>query len=253
MLVPNRFQNRVAVITGGASGIGEGIARRIGQEGGQVVLFDISADSLQRAAAAMQAQKIKVDTAVVDVGDEESVITAFQTVVQRYGQLDIMVNCAGIAGPTSVPILDYPADDFDRVIRVNLRGAYLSTKYAVKHMLPRGYGRILHMASMGGKDGNPGMVGYASSKAGLMGLVKGIGKEYAEAGITVNGLAPAVIRTPMNEDTAPEMLEYMIAKIPMRRLGTVDEVASLACWIVSEEASFNTGFIFDLSGGRATY
>ncbi|HLV35771.1 MAG TPA: SDR family NAD(P)-dependent oxidoreductase, partial [Spirillospora sp.] len=206
-----------------------------------------------RAAAEMQAQSIQVDTKVVDVGDEESVIRAFQWVVEQYGQLDIMVNCAGIAGPTNVPILDYPADEFDRVIRVNLRGAYLTTKYAIQHMLPRRYGRILHMASMGGKEGNPGMVGYASSKAGLMGLVKGVGKEYATSGITVNALAPAVIRTPMNEATAPEMLEYMIAKIPMGRLGTVEEVAALAAWIVSEEASFNTGFIFDLSGGRATY
>lgn len=253
MLVTDRFQNRVAVITGGASGIGEGIARRIGAEGGQLVLFDVQEDSLIRTAAAMQAQGIKVQTAVVDIGDEASVQQAFQAVADEHGQLDVMVNCAGIAGPTSVPILDYAADDFDRVIRVNLRGAYLTTKYAIKHMLPRKYGRILHMASMGGKEGNPGMVGYASSKAGLMGLVKGVGKEYAESGITINGLAPAVIRTPMNEDTSPQMLEYMISRIPMKRLGTVEEVAALACWIVSEEATFNTGFIFDLSGGRATY
>jgi NAD(P)-dependent dehydrogenase (short-subunit alcohol dehydrogenase family) len=253
MLVTDRFKNRVAVITGGASGIGEGIARRIGAEGGQLVLFDVQEDSLQRAAATMQAQGIKVQTAVVDVGDEASVQEAFQAVADEHGQLDVMVNCAGIAGPTSVPILDYSAYDFDRVIRVNLRGAYLTTKYAVKQMLPRKYGRILHMASMGGKEGNPGMVGYASSKAGLMGIVKGVGKEYADTGITVNGLAPAVIRTPMNEDTSPQMLEYMISRIPMKRLGTVDEVAALACWIVSEEATFNTGFIFDLSGGRATY
>lgn len=253
MLVPDRFKGRVAVITGGASGIGEGIARRIGAEGGQLVLFDISETNLARAAAEMRAANMRVDTQLVDVGDESSVVGAFEQVIQQYGQLDVMVNCAGIAGPTAVPILDYSADDFDRVIRVNLRGAYLTTKYAVKHMLPRGYGRILHMASMGGKEGNPGMVGYASSKAGLMGLIKGVGKEYAESGVTVNGLAPAVIRTPMNEVTAPELLEYMIAKIPMKRLGTVEEVASLAAWIVSEEASFNTGFIFDLSGGRATY
>jgi NAD(P)-dependent dehydrogenase (short-subunit alcohol dehydrogenase family) len=239
MLFADRFKNRVAVITGGASGIGEGIARRIGAEGGQLVLFDVQQDKLQQTADAMRAENILVETAVVDVGDEAAVQQAFQMVADRFGQLDVMVNCAGIAGPTSVPILDYSAEDFDRVIRVNLRGAYLTTKYAVKHMLPRKYGRILHMASMGGKEGNPGMVGYASSKAGLMGLVKGVGKE--------------VIRTPMNEDTSPQMLEYMTARIPMKRLGTVDEVAALACWIVSEEATFNTGFIFDLSGGRATY
>jgi 3-oxoacyl-[acyl-carrier protein] reductase len=253
MLIPDRFKDRVAVVTGGASGIGEAIARRIGAEGGQIILFDVQPENLQRAAGEMRVRNIQVETAVMDVGDEESVRGAFARTADQFGQIDIMVNCAGIAGPTSVPILNYPAEEFDRVIRVNLRGAYLTTKYAVQHMLPRRYGRILHMASMGGKEGNPGMVGYVSSKAGLMGLVKGVGKEYAEAGITVNGLAPAVIRTPMNEDTSPQMLEYMIARIPMKRLGTVEEVAALACWIVSEEASFNTGFIFDLSGGRATY
>ena len=120
-------------------------------------------------------------------------------------------------------------------------------------MLARDYGRILHIASIGGKEGNPGMVGYAASKSGLLGLVKGVGKEYADRGITVNGLAPAVIATPMNQDTAPETLTYMTSKIPMGRLGTVAEVAAITCWIVSKEASFNTGFIFDLSGGRATY
>ncbi|MAS34510.1 MAG: 3-oxoacyl-ACP reductase [Anaerolineaceae bacterium] len=249
MIVADRFKDRVAVVTGGASGIGAGIAGRIAAEGGQVILFDINQDSLDQTAAQINA----AGTFQVDIGDEESVRGAFQQVADQYGQVDIMVNCAGIAGPTGVPILDFPAEEFDRVIRVNLRGAYLTTKYAVQHMLPRNYGRILHMASMGGKEGNPGMVGYASSKAGLMGLVKGVGKEYAESGITVNGIAPAVIRTPMNEDTSQTMLDYMIAKIPMKRLGTVDEVAALACWIVSEEASFNTGFIFDLSGGRATY
>jgi 2-dehydro-3-deoxy-L-rhamnonate dehydrogenase (NAD+) len=251
MVFEGRFANRVAVVTGGASGIGEGIARRLAAEDGQVVLMDISENNLARAQAAMPAGR--VTTVVADVGDELSVKNGFQQVVNQFGQLDIMVHCAGIAGPTSVNIIDYSAEDFDRVIRVNLRGSFLAVKYAVEHMLPRQYGRILLMASMGGKEGNPGMVGYASSKSGVMGLVKGVGKEYAEAGITVNGLAPAVIRTPMNEDTDPEMLSYMTAKIPMRRLGTVDEVASLACWIVSEEASFNTGFVFDLSGGRATY
>jgi 3-oxoacyl-[acyl-carrier protein] reductase len=253
MIFPERFTNRVAVITGGASGIGEAIAQRIGMEGGQVILFDVNADNLQRAAEAMAGQGSRVDKCLVDVTSEESVAQGFAWVIEQYGQVDVMVNSAGIAGPTSVPILDYPTDAFDRVIQVNLRGAYLTTRYAIRHMLPRGYGRILHLASMGGKEGNPGMVGYAASKAGLMGLIKGVGKEYAETGITVNGIAPAVIKTPLNAVTSPQMLEYMIAKIPMKRLGTVEEVAALSCWIVSEEASFNTGFIFDLSGGRATY
>ena len=249
----NRFQNQVAIVTGGASGIGEAIARRIASEGGYVTLFDMNRQKLVQAADSMRSDGLTVDIAEVDVADEESVRRGKQAVVEKRGHLDIMVNCAGVAGPTNVPILGYSAEDFDHVIQVNLRGSYLTTKYAVEHMLKRDYGRILLIASIGGKEGNPGMVGYAASKSGVMGLVKGVGKEYATTGITVNGLAPAVIRTPMNEDTAPEMIEYMAAKIPMNRLGTVEEVAALACWIVSKEASFNTGFIFDLSGGRATY
>ena len=250
MIFENRFRDRVAVVTGGASGIGEATAKRIAAEGGRVALFDLNAERLglvsgQRGGDAM--------TALVDVSDEAQVRDAMQNVADAFGRLDIMVNCAGIVGPTNTKIVDFDVDDFDRVIAINLRGTFLTTKYAIPHMLKNNYGRILLLSSIGGKDGNPGMVGYASSKSGVMGLVKGIGKEYAETGITVNGLAPAVISTPMNADTAPEMLDYMASKIPARRLGTVDEAAAIACWIVSEEASFNTGFVFDLSGGRATY
>ncbi|RYF77571.1 MAG: SDR family oxidoreductase, partial [Cytophagaceae bacterium] len=190
---------------------------------------------------------------VVDVSQEAAVIQAVQAVVDELGRLDIMVNSAGIVGPTSTNITDYSVDDYDRVYAVNLRGAFLMTKWAINAMKAANYGRILHLASIAGKEGNPFMTGYSSTKAGVIGLVKGVGKEYAETGITVNGIAPAVIRTAMNENTAPEQLAYMTAKIPMKRLGTVDEVASLAAWIVSAEASFTTGFIFDLSGGRATY
>ena len=170
-----------------------------------------------------------------------------------HGRLDILVNCAGITGPTSVNISDYGAEEFDRVLAVNLRGCFLTTKAALESMLPRRYGRILHLVSIAGKEGNPGMVGYSASKAGMTGLIKGVGKEYATSGITVNGLAPAVIQTPMNSDVTPATLAYMESRIPMGRLGTIEEVASLACWIVSPEASFNTGCIFDLSGGRATW
>jgi 3-oxoacyl-[acyl-carrier protein] reductase len=138
-------------------------------------------------------------------------------------------------------------------LKINITGAFLITKHTIPYMQVHNYGRILHIASIGGKDGNPNMVGYAASKSGLIGLVKGVGKEFAESGITVNGLAPAVIATEMNQETAPEVLKYMADKIPMKRLGTVEEAAAISCWIVSREASFNTGFIFDLSGGRAVY
>ena len=246
----NRFENQVAIITGGASGIGEAVARRIAAEGGNITLFDVNAERLAQAAAGIAGQ---VETALVNVGDEAAVRDAVRAVAARHGRLDVVVNSAGIVGPTSTKILDYPAEDYARVLQVNLFGSFYITKYGIEQMLPNGYGRVLLVASIAGKEGNPGMAGYSSSKAGVIGLVKAIGKEYAETGITVNGLAPAVIRTPMNEDTSPEQLRYMIERTPMKRLGTVDETAAMACWIVSHEASFTTGFVFDLTGGRATY
>lgn len=189
---------------------------------------------------------------IVDIAEESAVETAVQTVVETTGQLAVMVNSAGIIGPSSTKITNYAVGDYDAVYRTNLRGAFLMTKWAINAMKANDYSRILHLASIAGKERNPFMAGYSSMKAGVIGLVKGVGKKYAETGITINGLAPAVIRTAMNEHTAPEQLAYMTAKIPMKRLGTIDEVAALAAWIVSEESSFTTGFIFDLSGGLLT-
>ncbi|GAB2589780.1 SDR family NAD(P)-dependent oxidoreductase [Spirosoma areae] len=249
----NRFANQVAIVTGGADGIGKGIARRLATEGATVVLFDINHVLLERTVAEFAGQGFSVKGQIVDVSQEEAVMKAVQSMAGTFGRLDIMVNSAGIVGPTGTRISDYSVADFDKMYNTNLRGAFLMTKWAIKIMAPTNYGRILHLASIAGKEGNPFMTGYSSTKAGVIGLVKGIGKEYAETGITVNGLAPAVISTAFNQETAPEQLAYMTAKIPMKRLGTVEEVAAMASWIVSEEASFTTGFIFDLSGGRATY
>lgn len=248
-----RFKHQVAVVTGGARGIGRAVAHRLASEGAAVVIFDVLHARLQQTLEEMGQENLAVSGRSVDITDEEAVRVAIDEVAQRHGRLDILVNCAGIVGESSVKIADYSTSVFDKVVEVNLKGAFLLTKYAVPHMLERNYGRILHIASIGGKEGNPGMVGYAASKSGLMGLVKGVGKEYAQQGITVNGIAPAVIATEMNADTDPAMLKYMTDKIPMGRLGTVDEVAALAAWIVSEEASFNTAYVFDLSGGRATF
>lgn len=244
----NRFSGRVAVITGAASGIGEAIARRIASEGGQVIGFDRDTVALERAAKQHGFIPFQVD-----VANEESVRNGIERAVKLFGKLDILVNSAGVVGPTSTKIVDFRSEDFAQVLQINLFGSFYTTKYAVQAMLSNNYGRVLLIASIAGKEGNPGMVGYSTSKSGVIGLVKAIGKEYAEQGITVNGIAPAVIRTPMNENTAPEQLHYMTERIPMKRLGTVEEAAALACWIVSEEASFTTGFVFDLSGGRATY
>lgn len=251
--VMKRFEGQLAIITGGAEGIGKGIAERIASEGGTISLFDINKTLLEKTVEEFKKKRLDTEGHVVDVSFEESVMQAIQQVEEKHGQIHIMINAAGIVGPSGTKITDYPVEEYDKVYAVNLRGSFLMTKYAVKSMEKYNYGRILLLASIAGKEGNPFMTGYSSTKAGVIGLVKGIGKEYAHTGITVNGLAPAVIRTAMNEKTAPEQLAYMTAKIPMGRLGTVEEVAALSCWIVSKEASFNTGHVFDISGGRATY
>ena len=248
-----RFENQVAVISGGAEGLGFGIAERLASEGCNIALFDINEKKLTASLEKIKVYGVKAEGYKVDISSDYEVERSIQFVVTNFGKIDIMVNSAGIVGPTNTKIIDYAVEEYDKIYAVNLRGAFLMTKYAVKAMEIHNYGRILLIASIAGKEGNPFMAGYSSMKAGVIGLVKGIGKEYAQTGITVNGLAPAVIKTAMNEKTAPEQLAYMTAKIPMGRLGTVEEVASIAAWIVSKEASFNTGFVFDISGGRATY
>ena len=248
-----RFENQVAVISGGADGLGFGIAERIASEGGNVQLFDINEKLMAKAIKILRDKGFNAEGYTVNISVENEVQKAMHDVVNNFGKIDIMINSAGIVGPTNIKITNYPTEEYDKIYAINLRGAFLMTKHALKAMEPNNYGRILLIASIAGKEGNPFMAGYSSMKAGVIGLVKGIGKEYAQTGITVNGLAPAVIKTAMNENTAPEQLAYMTAKIPMGRLGTIEEVASIATWIVSKEASFNTGFIFDISGGRATY
>jgi 2-dehydro-3-deoxy-L-rhamnonate dehydrogenase (NAD+) len=248
-----RFKNQVAVISGGANGLGKGIAELIASEGGTLALLDINADLLEKTVANFKEKGINVIGIQTDVASEASVIAAMTQVETTFGKIDIMVNCAGIVGPTSTKITDYSVEDYDKIYSINLRGSFLMTKYAIKAMEKHNYGRILLLASIAGKEGNPGMTGYSSTKAGVIGLVKGIGKEYATTGITINGLAPAVIKTAFNDNTDPKQMEYMVAKIPMGRLGTIEEVAKISAWIVSKESTFTTGFIFDISGGRATY
>lgn len=218
-----------------------------------VMLLDNNKKSLGDAVASLVGKGFKAVGYLTDISDEEQVQKTILKIEEEYKRIDIMVHAAGIVGPTSTRIIDYSTADFDEIYRVNLRGAFLITKYTLKVMAKSGSGHILLLASIAGKEGNPGMVGYSSTKAGVIGLVKGVAKEFATTHISINGLAPAVIRTAMNENTLPEQLAYMTAKIPMNRLGTVGEVAAMACFIVSDENSFSTGFIYDISGGRATY
>ena len=234
-------------------GIGKAIAERLGCEKATVVLLDNNRNALQDAVAYLSSKGIDASYYVTDISNEVQVSTTVLQLEKKWGRIDILINAAGIVGPTSTSIIDYSCSDFDKIYQVNLKGTFLITKYTLTVMKKIGSGRVLLLASIAGKEGNPGMVGYSSTKAGVIGLVKGVAKEFATTNITVNGLAPAVIKTPMNEDTLPEQMAYMIEKIPMKRLGTVEEVAAMSCFIVSDENSFSTGFIYDISGGRATY
>lgn len=249
----NRFENQTAVITGGAQGIGLSIGRKLAFEGAKIWIFDMDEETARGAVEAMGEEGLKVDYAKVDITSEASVEGGFEAVADAGDTVQIVVNSAGIVGPSNLRTEEVPLEGFEKTIAVNLTGSFLMLKYALKAMAPQNYGRILLIASIAGKEGNAGMVSYSSSKAGVIGMVKAAGKEYAETGITVNGLAPAVIRTAMVENMPEAQVKYMTDKIPMKRCGTLDEVANLAAWIVSEESSFNTAFTFDMTGGRAVY
>jgi len=250
----SRFENQIAIVTGGADGIGKAIASRLAGEGAAVTIFDVSVENSENTVGELAESGLRIGSEIVDVSDKDSVQSAIDAVGSRHeGRLDIMVNCAGIVGPTSTRITDVLEDQFDLEYAVNLRGTFLVTKYALLAMEQANYGRILNFASIAGKEGNAGMSPYSSTKAGVIGLVKSVGKEFAETGITVNAIAPAVIRTAMVDAVDPAQVRYMTDKIPMKRCGTLDEIAALSCWIVSPEASFCTAFTFDLTGGRAVY
>lgn len=248
-----RFNNQIAVIFGGGRGIGKAIASRLSKEGAKLIVIDILINEIQHLKRQISEEGGDIEVFQIDISDEKKVNECVQYVFGEYKKIDILINTVGIVGPSSCPIEEYQLQDFINVINVNLVGAFIISKAVMPIMREKNYGRILHIASIAGKEGNPGMVGYTSSKAALIGMVKGLGKELAQTNITVNGVAPGLISSEMNSDTDPKMLEYMINKIPMKRSGTVEEVAALCLWIVSEEASFNTGTIFDISGGRATY
>lgn len=249
----NRFTSQTAIITGGAQGIGFAIAQRLAGEGAKVWLVDTNEKMLSKAAEQITLDGGIAAHLVVDITNELSVINGLQKVIAADGKIDIMVNSAGIVGPNGIKTEAVDFDLFNHTMNVNLNGSFLITKHALKAMVPNKYGRILLIASIAGKEGNAGMCAYSASKAGVIALAKAAGKEYADSGITINALAPATIMTSMVAAMDPSQIEYMTGKIPMKRCGELSEAASLAAWIVSNEASFNTGFTFDLSGGRAVY
>ena len=247
----NYFDDRdyaVAVI-GAGRGIGRAAAEEIARHDVALLCLDSDGIAAEDTARAIAAKGGRARAATVDVVDERSIESALRPIAR----VDALVNCAGITGKTNVRGHQVEMADFDRVYQVNLRGAMLVSRAILPHMIERKYGRLLHVASIAGKEGNAGMTAYSATKAGLIGMVKSLAKDYVEQGITINALAPAVIRTAMVDALPQATVDYMTAKIPMKRCGELDEAAKLIAWIVSPACSFTTGFTFDLTGGRATY
>ena len=243
------FAGRTAVITGGAMGIGLAVARRLVGGGAKVALWDCNEPALAQAKAALGTGVL---TWPLDVADAASVARVAQATADACGGVDILVCSAGITGP-NVPLADYPVDDWKRVFDVNVHGVFLCNRAAVPLMQKKDYGRIVNIASVAGKEGNPNASAYSASKAAVIGLTKSLGKELAKTGIRVNCVTPAAVRTAIFDQMTQQHIDFMLSKIPLGRFGTVDEIAALVCWLATEECSFSTGAVFDVSGGRATY
>jgi 2-dehydro-3-deoxy-L-rhamnonate dehydrogenase (NAD+) len=248
MIENTSLEGQVILVTGAASGIGKQIAIDLCARGAKVVASDRNLPALQEIS-----HKHSMSAYEVDFLDEKSIVDLVSKVETEVGAISAVVNCVGILGKNGDPIESLDIQDFDYVYAVNLRGAVILTKAVIASMAQRGYGRILHIASISGKEGNPYLVAYSATKAGMIGMVKSVGKEYATTGITINAMAPALIESPMSASFSEQQMAALKSKIPMGRLGKGQEVADLAAWIISPACSFTTGFTFDLSGGRATY
>lgn len=245
------LQNRAAIVTGGARGIGLAITERLLASGARVSLWDIDPTALEQAAAEL-AGAGTVHTATVNLADFASVHAAAEATATAFGKIDILVNNAGVAG-TNAKTWETAPEEWRRVIDINLHGPFYCCHAVVPHLLKNGYGRIVNIASIAGKEGNPTAAHYSASKAGVIALTKSLGKELATANITVNAVTPAVIATDILKQVTQAHIDYMLSKIPMGRLGKREEAAALVAWLCSEDCSFSTGAVFDLSGGRATY
>ncbi len=246
-----RFQNRNAVVTGGAQGIGRAVAERLLAEGARVIAWDSNAAALEAMAAELAGQAAVV-TAVVDITDDEAVEAAAARLQLDYGTIDILVHSAGIAGPVA-PVVDYPAAEWRRVVDVDLNGAFNVNQAVVRRMVKQQRGRIVNIASIAGKEGNPNAAAYSAAKAGLIALTKSLGKETAMHDVAVNVITPAAAKTRILEQVSQTHIDYMLSKIPRGRFVTVAEIAAMVAWLASDENSFTTGAVFDISGGRATY
>lgn len=248
------LDGRAAVVTGGAAGLGLGIARRLVDSGADTCIWDVNEDGLARAVEELSAAAggTKVTGRVADISDNSAVEAAFAGSVGDLGRVDIVVNNAGISGP-NVTSWEYPIDAWDQVVDINLSGTFYVSRTAIPHMLENDYGRIVNVASIAGKEGNPKAPAYSATKAGVIGLTKALGKELAQTNVMVNCVTPAAVRTAIFDQMTQEHIDFMLSKIPMNRFGLVEEIAAMVAWLASEECSFATGGVFDVSGGRATY
>lgn len=245
------IKGHVVLVAGAASGIGREISKSLLEKGALVAACDKNLAALESLKSEINSPSLH--TFEIDFLNEESIPRCISLVESTLGSLQAAINCVGILGKNGEKVEQIDVDDFDLVYRVNLKGALIFTKSIIGGMAERGYGRILHLSSISGKEGNPLLVAYSATKAGLIGMVKSIGKEYATSGVTINAMAPALIHSPMTDSFSRSQLDYLKSRIPMNRLGDVSEAAEMAAWIISPACSFTTGFAFDLSGGRATY
>jgi len=245
-----QFNGQVAVVTGAASGLGLAIARQLAVEGARVALLDLNKGALEQTLSEVGTNAVSFP---IDLTNEEQVASVISQIAEGFGRIDVLVNSAGVTGKTNIKSHEVETGDLRFVFDVNFMASFFTARAVLPWMLKQNYGRILHIASVAGKEGNAGMLAYSASKAAVIGMTKVQGKEYAETGITVNALAPAVIQTPMVDAMPPEQVKYMTDKIPMKRCGSLEEIAHMAAFIVSPGTSFTTGFTFDMTGGRATY
>jgi len=251
MMYPS-LSDKVAVVTGAASGIGLAVAKLFAANSARVVLADYAVGRVEEQARQLVASGARALAYGVDISRWEEVAKLFAFAREQFGPVQLLVNAAGVAGP-NMPAVEVSAGDWQRTLDVNLSGTFFCCQEALRQMLETGYGRIVNVASIAGKEGNPNLAAYSASKGAVIALTKSLAKEVAQRGIYVNCLAPAVINTPMNKEVTPQMMEYMVSRIPLGRIGEPEEVAELIAWMSSDACSFTTGFCFDISGGRATY